>query len=370
VSGARAARGAAVLNVLCAFAGFALGAAAIRPLVPWPSELGLRAKFEHFAAHRDEYDAVVFGSSFTQYGIKPAALDAAFAEQGLPQRSFNLAVAGMNAYEQDHVVRSVLALEPARLSRIYVEAVSWTAPDDNWVEGEFHARAINWHTPRETLAVLRQVWSEPDYGTAERVRRSGVHLRLLLQRLVNHAQGPAIVAALLGTDDPHAYLEPENLLAQGYRKLDIADGPEFVKRRQYFVSHLKEYATRVAQVEAHNRVDNGSANLAAVRAQRDRLLATGARVLWFVPPTDGGAGEFYALERNGTLPDLLGFNWPSRYGDLYRPDHHFDRGHLNERGAELWSRLFAEKAAPRLRAPAAGPGAPGAAPAAGGAGGR
>jgi hypothetical protein len=343
---------AAVLNVLCALAGFAGTAAALRPAVPWPSELGLRAKFEHFAAHRDDYDAVVFGTSFTQYGIKPETLDLELAQRGLPQHSFNFAIAGMNAYEQDHLIRSVLALEPARLARIYVEAVSWSEPEGNWVEGEFHARAIHWHTPVQTLGVLRTIWGYPERGLRDKLARSGVHLRLMLQRLVNHAQAPIIVATLLGTDDPFAYLQPRDLgERQGFRRLATTDGPEFVTRRRRFLNNIATYEERLALIEPHNRLAQDPQNLPAVIAQRERLRATGARVVWFVPPSDSGAGEYYALRLDGTLPDLLGFNWPSRFPELYDPQNHFDRGHLNERGAEVWSRLFAEHAEPLLRAP-------------------
>ena len=53
----------ALLLVLVSGASFALVASVLRPLVPWPEERGLRAKFEYVRDHRDEIDAIYVGSS-------------------------------------------------------------------------------------------------------------------------------------------------------------------------------------------------------------------------------------------------------------------------------------------------------------------
>ncbi|MGQ0552595.1 MAG: hypothetical protein ACT4PU_05195 [Planctomycetota bacterium] len=340
---------AGLLNLSCGLFGFALGATAVGEFVPWPSDLGLRAKLEYVQAHRDEYDTLIFGTSFTHHGLLPQVLDAEFGRLGLPQHSLNLAVAGMNFYELDHLLRTVLEHPPAGLRRIFVETVSWREPPDHWIEGEFQARAVNWHTPARTRDVLRVVpgWPrEPASWT-----RAWIHLRLMLQRLVNHAQGPALVAALLGRDEPYDYLRPEDLaVRQGFRRLDVNDGEEFAERRRRFGRGLADYQQRIAGIDSENLAAPGQPpDRRAVAAQRDVLLATGAQVVWFVPPADSAAAEIHALRTDGILPELLSFNSPGRFPELYSAEHRFDRGHLNERGGRVFSLLFAEQAAPLLK---------------------
>jgi len=342
---ARRAAGSTALGVLLGVLGFVVGVLALRPLVPWPSELGLRAKVEHFAAHRDEYDAVVFGTSFSQYGLDPLVLDGELERLGRSRHTFNFAVAGMNAYELDHLLRRVLDPPPARLSALDVETVAWNPPDVAWLEGEFQPRAVHWHDPRETLSVSRAVLDAP--GDATRAARWGlvaVHLRLMVQNLTNFAQGPAMLDRLLGLDDPFSYLQPYDLSERrGFRPLLEADDEEIAARRARFLENVPAYARRVAKIEAANArlAKVQQANLPALVGEKELLLGTGAVVTWYVPPADSPSAEFYALGEDGTLPGLLRFNRPSRYPELYRLDSRFDRGHLNERGAAAWSRDFA-----------------------------
>src|SRR5262249_23207012 len=89
----------AVGPVLLAAAAFLLVAAAIRPLVPWPVEYGLRAKVEYWKQHEDRFDTVFFGSSYTHRGVRPDVVDAELARRGAPQTSFNFGVQGMGFYE-------------------------------------------------------------------------------------------------------------------------------------------------------------------------------------------------------------------------------------------------------------------------------
>jgi len=335
----------ALLTTACALAGFALTAAGAACLVPWPAELGLRAKWEHWERHHDEYDAVIFGSSFSQYGLDPVALDAALGSSPFAERTFNFAVPGMNAYEMDHLLRRALACKPAGLRRVLVETVSWGVPTGSWVEGDFHARAIRWHSPRETLSVLDALRRADGLGLAW-LADASVHLRLMAQRLLNHAQGPAVLAALAGRDDPFTYLQPGDLATrQGFRPLLEADSDEIAQRRAHFLSDgWRDYRRRLPEIDRENRLtaDVVQPNEPAAVAQRDLLLATGAQVTWYVPPADAGAASFHALGERGVLPALLAYNSPSRYPELYRVEARFDRGHLNAGGAALWSALLAQ----------------------------
>jgi hypothetical protein len=86
--------GRSLLSIALCVASFLLVASGVHSLRPWPSEYGLRAKFEYFAEHKDEFDAVFVGSSVTAYGVIPGTFDAVMRERGRPMRSSTSAWVG------------------------------------------------------------------------------------------------------------------------------------------------------------------------------------------------------------------------------------------------------------------------------------
>src|SRR5262245_19965519 len=88
---------------LCAIAVVSFGIVAIglRQLVPWPEEYGLRAKYDWYRDHKDEFDGVFIGSSRVFRGFDPLVVDGELATRGVPARTFNLGVGGMVTFEMD-----------------------------------------------------------------------------------------------------------------------------------------------------------------------------------------------------------------------------------------------------------------------------
>lgn len=336
------------LLVAAAALGFLLTAAGVRTLVPWPRSYGLRAKVEWYEAHRDQYDTLFFGSSHVHRSIVPAVFDAELGARGLESRSFNFGVPGMGAFEMDLLIDAALEPPPARLKRVFVEAQSWR-PGGNFSDQESDLRAVHWHTLRNTAAVLAAVrLAEPSPSAA--LAAAARHLKLFLLRASNFGQIGEIAAGFFA--DTGDYLEPGDLAERaGYQDPEAVDDPEFHAKVRRFRAQTEEFAKMVAEVEAANRMPVDTARLPfdALERQQERIRATGALLLYVVPAALGGAAEARALRRLGAYPpEFLDYNSPDRFPGFYRVDRRFDRGHLNRRGAEEFSRRLAADAAPFL----------------------
>lgn len=121
--------------------------------------VGETPAFSYFARHRDEFDVVFLGSSYTGDQVDVAVFDAQCGLRGHSVRSINLAYAGSTFYKVDDEIRRVLALRPSRLKYVVMDLRAAT--------GEFREtdrgteQAVRWHSPLQTRRALRRLWSTP-----------------------------------------------------------------------------------------------------------------------------------------------------------------------------------------------------------------
>jgi hypothetical protein len=340
-----------VLYVVLAAASFLLTSSFVRTLVPWPEGLGLQAKLEYFEAHRDEFDALYIGSSRVIRGLDNRRVDAYLAAEGIEMRSFNLAVGGMRVFEQDFLLHAVLAMEPARLRWVFIEGGPvglglredhvFRAPPNLW-----SARGVHWHSPAETLMVLRAIRRLP-VSTWRKLALASTHLQLLGWRTANYGKGEEILERFRA--NPRRARRRAEALAEiraggGHQGLEDATGRETSDELEAFLVDPTPFEERIAAIAAENAlpVPLEEVETALHRRQLAAAAAHGVRLVYFVPPGYEGSPERRALHAAGVIPALFDFNDPARYPELFRLDHRFDKGHLNRRGVERFSALFAE----------------------------
>jgi hypothetical protein len=350
VTGRRAAR--RLLPPLLALVAFAAVASLLRPLVPWTGGYGIAARVRHFAEHRGDYDLLIFGSSALHNGLWPSRIDARLAARGHRVHSFNFATGGMSAYEMTFLLERMLALDPTRLRWVVMELVPWD-PRLLLVGNSFTERVVFWHTPAVTLDVLAALVHCPG-RPRDRIALGGLQLAHAAWRFANVGRGEDVAAAWLLADADRAGEERRVSTWRGFESADANPHPERERTRERFLRHLPAWRVQVRRLDAENagaRPFTKAFSARAMLLEADRRLLRkqvalvrerGARPLFLVPPITGATPGIYALEEEGVLPDLLGYNRPRRYPALYAEENRFDAMHLNERGAAAFSLLFAD----------------------------
>lgn len=336
-------------------AGFFTTAALLRPFVPWPEERAMRAKYEHFAAHKQEFDAVYIGSSRMLRAIDPRIVDAEVTARGQPFRSFNFGLDGMMALESDFVMQKLLELEPEHLRLVLFEANTWYGGFDNPGTDPHSQRSVFWHTPGQTARALETLWLS-DHPLWERMVLAGTHIEVAAWNVANYGQGTRILGHVRGTDRDAIGAEipvEEIAEARGYQPMEGLTDKFHTEGRQVFLDALKNYKEVIATIPEGNARQGTLAtyNFGALHAQYRAVESHGAELVYVVMPGRSGTPDPVALHAQGHVPRLMHFNQPDRYPSIFEIDRRFDLGHLSRKGAEDFSRLLADSIVDELQRP-------------------
>ena len=320
---------------------FAATSALVGRLTGEPELGDLSRKLRAFEAGKDGYEVLFLGSSRVQRGVDPLLFDAELARRGIELRSFNLGVAGMKPHAANFLLREVLAAQPARLRFVVVEIDGWD-PDLPAVN-RYGRRAIHWHDGAETLSALRSTLAA-DKPWPARVELAVQHLLHLGARLTAAGRGPDAVGNLL---EPADRTVPE-LPSRGFKAFPVAplDEPSHHPFRQRFQREQASY--RRAVTELADGPPRGPAGipdfrLAALSAQAKLLRQAGIEPVYLLPPIPRPSPEVDLLARRGAIPNLLAFNRPDLFPELFEVEQRFDHEHLNRHGAEAFTRHLARR---------------------------
>ncbi len=328
-------------NALAFAAAFAATALALAELRPLPDPNHLRAKFEHWREHGDDYDAVVIGSSRVLRGFDPDVFDARTAQLGAPTHSYNFGVPGMRGHEADRVLRDLLALRPARLKHVLVEFPDYTAtfPDEKWANSE---RALWWHDARHTRDALRSAWLA-DETARERFMLGLQHVRLFVANSLNYG-GVESACDRWFLDHPNeAKTTAEILARRGFAP--IADdrrptNPTELKYSERGSAIVEESVPRIAR--QNERTDLlPHYNSAALLDEADAIATARLVPVFFTVPCAEPNPIAHSFGADRLMPRILSIGDPVPFGRLYRTPLFSDGAHLKESGAREFSRALA-----------------------------
>ena len=317
--------------------------------LPLPDLGKVSEKLAYFEQHKDEFDAVFVGSSRVYRQIAPALFDAQVAAAtGQPMRSFNLGAPSMFLPESMFVIDRIVAQRPVRLRWMFIEL------DDPRPRVEEHAglvqREVYWHGWRETVLMCFNILTARGIHKGDRMLmlthqgmlfgRCWTHVGFAQEWLANRIQSKNRTTATIervtlgpaadGYDPYHGIL--------GQKQSDSKDPEADVKN---FLAATRALETGAARAQSP---PDASLPLRWLLREKVRALrACGIEPLFVIPPVTTAETEFFALAKQGVLPTLFAFNDPVAYPDLYQVSVRADTAHLNEPGAQMFTRLLAGK---------------------------
>jgi hypothetical protein len=302
-------------------------------LLPLSIPEGVAEKLAFFAKHKDEFDTLFLGSSRFYYGVSPQSFDAITGANGLPTRTFNFGIDGMNPPENFYVLDQILKTEPRRLKWVFVEVDNIQTKSHLKILGTH--RLLYWHDWRRTALTLRKAIN-PRPRTTEfqklnrlwSARRELIlHLALFEKQFTNVGRAADFLSPLLETraveSDPT--LGPKG---DGYRLAGGAMSPE---RAQLFRRTLAEEVSTARPEFIDPYAES------AYRDCATKIRHLGADPILVVPPS---VFQSPLLFREPPAR-VLAFNNCKTYPQLYDTKVRVDEQHLTEEGAAEFTRLLA-----------------------------
>lgn len=300
----------------------------------------LQAKRDHLDQHLDGYDAIFLGSSRVYRAFSPPQMNAHLEpEQRLS--IFNYAVGSMRPHELNGVLDDLLRRRPKRLKLVFIELMDW---NPTILEGmQDHDRTVRWHSLSETWRALQTI-GKSDQEVADKFEAANVNVVAMLKHYTNYGEG---VRWFVGRNRVRAArLEAVMAYADGFAAFDQETASFYAERRREFLERdldiFREQILRIDEIN-HESAELTHFNVSSIEAQQQELERAGIEVVYVIPNLRWGTPDLNQLGTDGIVKQLWTFNHPSRFPELYIEEHYFDRGHLNRRGSEEFSRVLAER---------------------------
>jgi hypothetical protein len=303
---------------------------------------GLRDKWGHYLAHKDEYDTLIIGTSRTYRGIMPSVFDELTAAANVPTRTFNFGLDGMFPPEDAYVAEHVLRNPPKNLRWVVLEIGVFM--DDFKDRNPDQVRCVHWHDLNRTLLCTRsqlwpkkkpekwKYWFQSEKGKAAPASDILTHWRLFFVKTLNLGRG----SELLG----NRFM---NRRGKGEGTGPANDGfcampPEKVMNAEALATYKKDVEQRMEKPARLAPLSHyGEECLARVVA---RVREIGAQPIVFLAPAIGSKREYPSDALGVPMIDLC---VPAEVPELFDPAVRSDPGHVNARGADAMTRRFTEK---------------------------
>ncbi|MDR3405977.1 MAG: hypothetical protein P4L99_26060 [Chthoniobacter sp.] len=310
------------------------------PELPWL----IREKVAHLAAHGNEYDALYLGSSRVENNMMPAVFDGTVAQHGIAIRSFNGGISAMYPPQDAYMLDRILASKPPRLRWVFVELQYLQAalPRTNRNTLE----QVYWHDwPRFSLVCQWLVgtnkhrhWRDNVWEVVGRLPALGDHALLFARRQTNMGRGVQLLERWVA-HEPAPTMDWELLdkNRDGWAPAGIGE-----RRDAQTIASLDE------ELEQRRQKPPGRDSTDPVTQKAYDLMVTkiqqaGATPVLVVPPNAARGTYYYPRPERARHLIILDFCDPKKYPVLYATENRVDTSHLTPAGAEIFTRLLAER---------------------------
>ena len=329
-----------IRTALAPFALFALGFVAVsvplslglRAAAPMPDLFVMSPKLTAYRAAPEQYDTVFIGTSRTFYHIVPDEVERGAAEAGCPDwKVFNFGVYGLSGAEEDWLTDQVLEAGGDSLKRVVIED---PLQNERTLSGVLNSRARYFQGPQFWAGHFAAINTFPE-SLPKRAFRGGLLAIGVGYDLSGVGRGAELA---FPPGEPQEPLKM-NLDMDGFEALGTWPTPELEARRADFENNPQRFTEDLSRYGAETGED--IMPRAKYLAERlDRLSAKGVNAALYISPD---LGELDRTPRTGeavkTLGDyeVLNFNRPDVYPDLFQRDLWYDFSHLGEAGARKLS---------------------------------
>jgi hypothetical protein len=341
---------------LAALIAFVVAVSLLSKIIPSPAipanVVFVGPKYEYYKAHKDEYNALFFGSSRVYSHVIPDVFDAEvsgtssdlLADKVLADRlkvnSYNFGIPAMRAIDSAVLIEEVLADPPKDLKWVFFESILDKGYEP--IPNARTQRAMYWHTWENTRLAAQYILTSDESLTSKAVLLSSHLLPFLYQQMNVGRLFNQVLPSRLSAEE--LAVTAEFTANEGYYGLTDPADPQ----RLDFLQNQSAYAEQVATlkaVQATPLADDPylSANKQMLLARVSQTIRNaGAEPIFLEPPSLHPVNDFQAAQKLGTIDKLLSYKDPNRFPRLYSPEQRHDADHLNAAGSEEFTRLVAK----------------------------
>ena len=331
---------------LAALVAFLVSAVLLNQIIPSPTIppniVFIGPKYAYYKQHKDNYNALFFGSSRVYNQIVPAVFDTTAQSSGKTINSYNFGVPAMRALDSSVFLAEVLSNPPKGLKWVFFETILDKGYEP--IPNARTPRAMYWHTWENTRLAARYILTS-EASIPEKAVLFSSHLLPAIYRQLN-------VGRLFYQVLPSTFSVQEQAVADaftaadGYYGLQGDDDP----KRQHFLANQSTYLRSVQTLE--NAVDAAERGTEKPQlASNKRLLldrvsravrAAGATPIFIEPPALEPSLDFRAAQQLGAIDTLLTYKDPQQHADLYQLSWRYDEEHLTAAASREFTRRLAK----------------------------
>lgn len=320
-----------------------LSTAMILP-APYTQVTFISSKLEHLRTRDRPYDILLIGSSHVHRQLDPTRIDRRLERAGHPLSSFNLGAAGMRLVESVGMLETIARDARTRPRWVVLEATLFSQAFKE--ENTNKVRTVYWHTPRVTAWALDSVFGIrfPNESREKASRRewryARRHLVAAAQHFFNLGTFSGSIQARLRPIGREADLEK----TRGYfPRVGVSPALQKAKRKRYWELRKEFLATydpaswTLDESYAEDSPQRRLLRHAARICQRHEI-----RLAFLITPIRTNNSSTTNTIREAGLGPILDYSRIEAFPELYQLRNRYSWNHLNVRGSNRFSDLFAE----------------------------
>lgn len=307
-------------------------------------------KLVYWEKHKDEFDVLFIGSSLIVRHIKPLLFDKMTTENGLKTTSFNLGFSGAALLETYTFIKKIISKKPKKLKYVVINLDRLLKTDhDKDSPSTLSRTTIEWHNYYSTYLAVEAVL-DSKHSVFEKISLVKTHIYLYILKLFNVARLYDVLDASFkddrtSTNNQNTYLGKD---LDGFVQVNLM-GEYFTETKKKFIEEKSNYENSILDENKRQpsdrigRVVYEKQEIKVVYEIDNYLRKNGVLPIFVLTPVFEVERHFRKLADNGVLSNrILIYNDPVKFSELYKFENRFDWIHLDEKGAFLFSEMFAK----------------------------
>lgn len=290
----------------------------------------------------DKFNIIFAGSSYMYRSIKPDVFSKQMEINGYKFSAYNFAAPGSYAFEANHYL-NLLTEFPGGKKPDYLFINLFPINSDYIItvmeENRLTNRMIRYHDLETTLLNIEAILLS-DFEIKKKIVTIFEHITHLLFNIMNVGIGKQLNEPFRLNTSEVSWLVNRN----GYH-------PSLMEKN----AHKKKYTEKTHEnaVELHERDYEKLSENRPLQIKRNefsfryhqykKLQRNGINVIYIIPPVLYDMREMHDLCRSDGFPTCFKMDDPFKYPELIKYQNRYDIGHLNDRGADYFSKYIADR---------------------------